>query len=130
MQVCDCVCVSVYVSVTIHWITRSLQSLTLCCVASCTLSVPHRSLSSYHGSWLPVVLSCIVLAADTFLCALHGRAWSHLAHVPISRSVHPVGGCFCFVSLLLPEQVRIVACVIFQFLGVRSGALQGVPGEI
>jgi hypothetical protein len=82
-------------------------------------------------SWFShcLALSCIVLVAATLLCALHGGAWSHLAHVPISRSVHSVGGCSSF-SRFLSEQVRMVAFGIFQFLGVHSGALQGVPGEI
>ena len=133
MRVCDCVCECVCECD--HSVDHSFVAIAhivlccLCCVVLCTLSVSHRSLSSYQGSWLPFVLSCIVLVAATLLCALHGGAWSHLAHVPISRSVYPVGGCSLF-SLLLPEQVRIVAFVLFQFLGVHSGALQGVPGEI
>jgi hypothetical protein len=120
--VCECVCVSV----AIQWITRSLQSLTLfVCVVLWSVVHTFRATSFVVVvSWFShcLALSCIVLVAATLLCALHGGAWSHLAHVPISRSVHSVGGCSLFSRFF----ARAVPIRGFCALPISRCSLRGV----
>ena len=85
---CVIVCLSVYVSVTIQWITRSLQSLTLCCVVCVVLCCAHFPCHIVRCRRIMVLgcrLCCLALSSLPPRCCVHFMA-GHGVTWPMSLS--------------------------------------------